>query len=252
MTEQNAQIYTPQVGPTGSTSEDITFFGLLNEGWELFKKNWSNIFVFGGILFLVQFLIEIVGRTFFGVGTETPSISAALYSLAVLPVFAALNIGVVNVLLKIVRGQQVDIPDLFLEKKHRIIPYLLGSLVYALVYCLGLIAFIIPGIYLALKYMYAVMLIIDREMGIKQSFNLSGELTKGRKLQLVGYGIGFALFNLAGLLALGLGILITIPVSGLAGMVLYTKLLAKQEQTVGQVEGAVQSTPVAPPQPVTP
>ena len=94
---------------------------------------------------------------------------------------------------------------------QQIVPYLLGSIAYTLLVIGGMILLIVPGIILAIKYQYVTYLIVDKHMGVKEAFRLSGEMTQGKKMWLFGFGffsallviLGFVLLIIPGLLAAG-------------------------------------------------
>jgi hypothetical protein len=75
--------------------------------------------------------------------------------------------------------------NLLLENFRYAPRLLIGSLVYFVVICAGLILFIIPGIYMMIAWSFFGVAIVDKEMSIAQAFTYSYELTKEIKLRLV-------------------------------------------------------------------
>jgi hypothetical protein len=64
-------------------------------------------------------------------------------------------------------------------------------------------------------------LLIDREIGVIESLKTSSRVMEGRVLQFILLGVVIFIVNICGLLAFGVGLLITIPLSLLASAVYY-------------------------------
>ncbi len=67
-------------------------------------------------------------------------------------------------------------------------------------------------------------LVVDKNMGPIESLKVSWAVTQGARWQLCCFGGLIVLLNLAGLLCLGLGLIITVPVSWIAGAYVYDRL----------------------------
>jgi uncharacterized membrane protein len=94
--------------------------------------------------------------------------------------------------------------------------YLGLSILLAIVIGVGLALLIVPGIILFLMFMFSTIIVIERGLGPIDAMSESRRLTRGHKWQLLGFVGLLFLINLLGLLALIVGILVSIPVSALA------------------------------------
>jgi uncharacterized membrane protein len=103
------------------------------------------------------------------------------------------------------------------------IQYFVTSLVVGLLIGIGFILLIVPGIYLALKYGFAMLLTIDEGLGVGAAMERSSKMTEGRKMNLLGFMVVSLIINIVGAMLLGLGLLITIPVTMLAYTILYLR-----------------------------
>ena len=157
---------------------------------------------------------------------ENSFATIALANLMITIVGQIITIGWMNVLLRAVRDQELEVGNFF-DKANLLIKYFLTSLLTGVVVLVGLILLIVPGIYFALKYTFAGFLVVDKGVGPFQALEMSGQLTKGFKGKLFLYWLGFLGVNLLGLLALILGVFVTIPLTSIASAVLYTVLLEK-------------------------
>lgn len=107
--------------------------------------------------------------------------------------------------------------------------YLGGSILYALTIVVGLVLLIVPGIIFALMFMFTTFIVIDRGLGPVDAMSESHRLTRGHKWQLFGFLLLLLLINVLGLIALVVGLLVSIPVSTLAFVHAYRVLGGRAE-----------------------
>ena len=133
--------------------------------------------------------------------------------------------GIVRFVLSAARGNmpsyELMLSEINLKKSFR---FLAASFLYGLLVVFGLILFIIPGIYFALKYGMVTYVIVDKNAGIGEAFGMSARITNGNKWNLLMLGILVMLVNIAGLLALLYGLLVSIPVTMIASAYAYDRL----------------------------
>lgn len=134
-----------------------------------------------------------------------------------------IDAGLVYILLRLHDGKEVKVSDVFSQYPITF-RYFVASVIYALMILLGLLFLIIPGIYIALRYQFFNYSLIDKQGDIVSSFKRSAEITEGHKWHLFRFVLALIGVNLLGLLALGVGIFVTIPLSMLAVVYVYRKL----------------------------
>jgi uncharacterized membrane protein len=88
----------------------------------------------------------------------------------------------------------------------------------------GLILLIIPGIFWAVRFSFSPIVVIDTKLGPVASMKESWAITKGQFWKILGFWVVIGLFNLAGLIVFGIGLLVTVPVSTLASIYVYREL----------------------------
>jgi uncharacterized membrane protein len=186
--------------------------GALREGWEMWKQHKKVITIATLISLAVSIFSDIDSKSGF-------SIIALI--LTIVSVF--IDMGWLKMLLRTAHGQTPKVRDL-IDHAHMIWKYLGASIVTILIVIGGLILLVIPGIYWAFKYLFTPMLVLDRNMGIKAALRESARMTDGVKWKLFGFSLVMALVNLVGFLALGVGALVSIPVTTLAFIHVYRKL----------------------------
>lgn len=201
----------------------------LRFGWETLKK--YPAFLAGVVLLLAlinytPFLISNFARE--KVGDYFFPIQIVFTILQVI-----LNMGILRITLLYVDGEQAEPHDLF-ACAHLFFRYFVASFAFVLLVVLGLMLFIIPGVVLALKFQFYDYFIIDKNAGIMESIERSGKITEGGLMDLFLFTLALFGINLLGALVLGVGLLISMPVSMLARAHVYRQLEAKPQP---QAEG---------------
>jgi uncharacterized membrane protein len=195
---------------------------LLKEAWELFKKHLNVILMVIGLYFayyLAQYGVNYVFRN---------SALASFFSLVFFIVFLVIQLGAYNLMLKIVDGHKGDVKDLYTYPNAgmKILRNIVAGLIVGFIVGIGLIFFILPGIYLAVRLMFFTYYIVDKEVGIMDSIKMSWALTKGGVINLFLLGLLFAVINFIGAMLFGIGLAVTLPLTFLATALLYRKFQA--------------------------
>ena len=136
--------------------------------------------------------------------------------------------GFIALTLRAVDGVSVDW-DQFFSIDRRFVSYLIGLLLYGVMVLVGLLAFVVPGVYLAIRYGFFWYGIIDGNKGVMESFQESARITDGAKWQLVLFGMACMGVIFLGVLCLGIGVLVAVPVTMLASAHLYRVLLNQSQ-----------------------
>jgi len=110
------------------------------------------------------------------------------------------------------KGQQIEISDFFrgFDKAGSLIKL---SLLIFLIVSLGLLLLIIPGIYFAVSYVFSHLFVWFYDKNPTEAIRLSKLTVSGNFGQILLLFLILAGINLLGLMALGVGILLTMPFS---------------------------------------
>jgi hypothetical protein len=130
---------------------------------------------------------------------------------------------------KLLQGQTPEFRDFFSGFQF-FLPLLLLSLIAGLFIGIGTVLLIIPGVYLAVAYLFATYLVVDRRLDFWPAMELSRHTVKPQWFGYFAFMLLLALLNLAGALLLGLGLLVTIPVSFCTVTVAYADLFGLQSK----------------------
>ena len=130
---------------------------------------------------------------------------------------------------KLLQGKTPEFRDFFAGFQY-FLPLLLLSLVAGLFIGIGTLLLIIPGVYLAVAYMFASYLVVDRRLDFWPAMELSRHTVNPRWFGYFAFMLLLVLLNLAGALLLGVGLLVTIPLSFCAVTVAYADLFGLQSK----------------------
>lgn len=118
--------------------------------------------------------------------------------------------------------ETVDLPTLWHPQPF--LKYLGASILFGLAVAAGFVLLIVPGVIVGLMFMFTTFIVIDRGLGPIEAMKESRRITDGHKWMLLGFSLMLVLINLLGMLALVVGLLVTIPVSSLALVCAYRLL----------------------------
>ncbi len=121
--------------------------------------------------------------------------------------------------LKFVRGESPDLGVIFSGFSGAFVPLMLGSLVSSLLTTLGLILLILPGIYLAIGYLFTFLLIQDRKLDFWCAMEVSRRVITAQWWRVFGLMIVAGFLACLGIIALFIGIFVTLPI--LFGAIVY-------------------------------
>ena len=197
--------------PGGTLEETLagrtqwTVSELLNDSWKLVSGSkgtfWLAILAYWGIAMAVGFLVGIVGAM-----TRSEAVAQVLNLILTCVVLYPMFAGLMMLGVRRAAGEEIraSLVGDCMPKAGRIAGlYIIQFLLIGI----GLLLFIIPGIYLAVSYLIALPLAIDRDMGIWQALETSRR------------AIGTCWFRTAGLLSvLTLSMLLMVATIGIAAI----------------------------------
>ncbi|KKR34244.1 MAG: hypothetical protein UT63_C0004G0031 [Candidatus Gottesmanbacteria bacterium GW2011_GWC2_39_8] len=193
-------------------------------GWNTTKNNFQFFF---GILLIYG--IMNLGPTFIERFFNTGKIP--LLNLVIGLIFGLtgilISLGKIGISLKVVDGKKAKWNELF-SYSRLFLTYITGNIFYTIILALGYLFFILPGIYLSLKYQFFPYFLVDKKLSLSEAFKESGRITEGKKWNVFLFNIVSSLYIIIGALALGIGLLWTVPTTWLATAYLYRKLSENQ------------------------
>lgn len=189
-----------------------------NNAWNVFKKDWIVVYA----VQLLPIAIAIV-YTMLMDNYDQQSGMAGLWSIVYMIVQFIVSMGVIKAYLDITRGKKVSM-ETFTSVAPLTLKFITAQILMMLIVLGGFLLLIVPGIYFSLKYMFTPYLVVDKGMGPIEALKASGEMTKGVKWDMVGFIAATVVLMYSGILALFVGLLVTIPLGTLAYVILYDRL----------------------------
>jgi len=177
-------------------AESVDIGMALGQSWEILKSDFWPIV---GVSALVTLALSAANSIFIG-----PFVSGSLLG------------GLNWYLLKKVRGQKPELSDAFCGFSKNFLQLLLGFLVPALLIGVGLLLCFLPGIYLAVAWQFALLLILDKKLDFWPAMEVSRKVITKNWWGFLGLAIVTWLLNLAGVLCCGVGVFVTMPWTMLA------------------------------------
>ena len=196
-----------------SRNATIDIGGALSRGWALVKDNM-------GVLIGATLLSWVV--------------TAGLSFLPLIgQVIGFVMLGSLDFLfLRRLRGEQVEIGDVFAGFSQAFIPLALAGLLKVVLTVVGLILCILPGIYLGVCYVFALPLVLDKKYEFWTALEVSRRVVHAHWVMMFVLVIVLAIVACAGALACLVGLVFTVPLATAAFMYVYEDLFGERAAAV--------------------
>ncbi|GAA0879443.1 hypothetical protein GCM10009119_24110 [Algoriphagus jejuensis] len=197
----------------------------IQKGWEYFKAQPLNSIAFTLLMFTIQ-----------GVSGFYLDNFSLLISIVISP---PLTGGFFLVANRISRSVEVQFSSYFDGFSYWGI-LIVTSLVSGILTFFGILALILPGIYLAVAFMFAIPFALYSGTDFWTSLELSRKLITMNWWKFFGFVIVLLVFNILGFLCFFVGLLITIPVSYFSIYAVFEELTGEalaEPEVVREIEG---------------
>lgn len=121
-----------------------------------------------------------------------------------------ISYGVKWVFLKAVRGERIEIKDIFMVFQKNYWNAVVANIVVGVIVGLGVVMLVVPGIIFACRLAFVPYLVIDREMDVMDALRVSWDMTRGYGWQIFFMGFLAIFVVLAGIICLFVGVIISI------------------------------------------
>jgi len=201
----------PQEPPTpAGRPPDLAMGEYLKTGWQLFRRYPGGFIGFTVLYFVIALVLEAI-----------PGVGWLVFVLAHTPLAA----GFLVVHGRLLTGQPVEFGHFFAGfQSHRLLPLILLGVVSQVLITLGLLLLILPGVYLAVAYMFATLFLLDRGRDFWPALEESRRAVTPRWFSFFVFSLLLVLVNMAGLLCLGVGLAVSLPVTYGALTACYARL----------------------------
>ena len=222
---------------------------IITSSWNIMKPHLSLLilailFIFGLNLLLSALQEEILGDI---------KAQSILFTIAAYLFQMGLNLGMLRISLNIINNKEVNFSQLF-GSFDVLIPYILATIVLITILFIAaspgiilllvsvsadwdsleapddwsviipIILIFIPSVYISVRLQFYNYFLLEEESGIIESIKRSAEISKGYVGELFLLGAVLSIIILVSIIPLGLGLLISIPLSTMATSYVYLKL----------------------------
>jgi hypothetical protein len=192
----------------------------VNRGWALVRSDfWPLV----GTTALVLVLLAAASS----LGMESKTVGHVTFTTSLMSVLVTgpLMGGLCFYLLKKIRGERVRTETAFAGFSRSLLQLFLASFVTEVLTLIGLVCFVLPGIYLFVAWLFALPLVIDKRLEFWPAMRLSRKAIHKHWWRFFIFIVVLAALNFAGLAACVIGLFFSIPVSFAALMYAYEEII---------------------------
>jgi len=218
--------YPPEQTPSGAgpgasipSGGGVDIGGAISYGWGKFTQNAGPLIVAILFIWVATIVLSLIGIPFARGGF----IVQLLWNIVVVVVSAVLSLGIVRMALALVNGQPLEM-SMAVPSGPMLVPYAITGVLVGLVIGVGLVICIIPGVIAAAFLLFAHFTVLDEGLQAGDAMSRSIELVKPQFGGVLGFIVICFLINLVGALLCGLGLLVTWPLTIVAGAYVYKGL----------------------------
>ena len=216
----------PSIEEALSRGYDFTISDLLSEAWQRVKGT-KGIIIGGFVVFYAVLLVAsfLIGGFFgiLGVVSDSPMLSVVVEM--VVGIFASalaypFMAGINMIGIRRAADQPISFNDIF-SHFGRTVPLVITAIISMLLIYLGMILLIIPGLYLAIAYMLAIPLVVERGLSPWQALETSRKAISQHWFKVFGLFLLLGLITGISAIPLGIGLVWTIPLFTVTIGILY-------------------------------
>jgi uncharacterized membrane protein len=191
----------PEASPESLASpylgKSIDIVACLSRGWNLVLDNPGALIGGALIVFCAFFVLQF---------------APVLGWLATLVLEGPVMAGLYYMYLRRIRGETVGAADAFNGLSDRFLQLSLAGFISSLLIAIGFLLCFLPGIFLAICYMFVLPLAIDKKLEFWTAMEVSRRVVQAQWFTFFGLGVVCILVVIAGALACLVGLIVAVPV----------------------------------------
>ena len=181
----------------------------LKLSWEISTANLLILFVLFVAHLVYFWLVAMLWAAIFD--SELPFWESVALLVGIPPAVMWLNIGLTKVTLQLARGIPTPAETVF-SGLNRLVRVMIFNFVFSIIIAIGSIAFIVPGVFLMLRFWSGTYFIIDRNCSVSEAFQLASQFSEWNKVSSLQLGcISLGLAVLSFVCFFGFGLLFVLP-----------------------------------------
>ncbi len=252
MTETAPQTQAPETQNSAAAAQGSVEQGLagnyqlsigavVKEAWEKVSGNKGALWIGVAIYIVAHFVISFVLGLFIGGDAPAPSAAAqmpqpgasladTLTSLLTLP----LAVGLVLLGVAVASGRQA-VPTSIFSWYDRFLKLVLTSILMTILILIGTFLLVLPGIYLAVSYQFALPLVADKGLGPWEAMETSRKIVSRKWFTFFGLGLVAGLVTTGSLILLGIPLIWVLPACLIGLGIIYRNAIGVEASTLARV-----------------
>ena len=138
-----------------------------------------------------------------------------------------IDYGAKWVFLKAVRGERIEVKDIFFPFQRNYWNVVIANIVVGIIVGLGIFMLIVPGIIFACRLAFVPYLVVDREMDVMDALRVSWDMTRGYGWQIFLMGLLAIPIVILGLICFIVGVFVSVMWISAAFAVMYHAVAKK-------------------------
>jgi len=187
---------------------EIDIGAAVKRGWELVMANVNVLVVATVLTWAINAGLSFIPVIRYGGGVIIGSV---------------LHAGLMMMFIRRIRGERVELGDLFAGFNFAV-PLIIAGLLMTALTVVGFLLCILPGIYLAVSYIFVLPLIIDKKLDFWPAMEVSRQVVHKHWWAMFLFAIVLVLIICLGALLCGVGLIIAAPVAIAAVSYVYEDL----------------------------
>ncbi len=195
-------------------------------GWKVLKASFVELLV---ISIVYMFLSGPIGTIQWQLESfEWYAVPLVLFGITYgVFVGGPIQYGASWVFLKAVRGERIEVRDIFAVFQRNYWNAVIANVVVGIIIGMGFVMLIVPGIIFACRLAFVPYLVVDREMDVMDALRVSWDMTKGYGGQIFLMGLLIVPVVILGLICLGVGVVVSVMWISAAFAVIYHAVAKK-------------------------
>ena len=198
----------------------IIYSEILKAAWKGYK---SQCWILMGLIIGFTIIYSLLLLFTIPVRGVTVSISGIVVSVVCLLLSGLFYMGYLKNCLQTLDEEEPQF-SAYGQVSGKLLPFIAAGFLYFLITAVGFALLLVPGIYLALRLQYCYALIVDENCGVIESLKRSWNITQGHVMRLFVLFLIQFLICIIGVIALGIGIFVAVPLVALMYSYSYRKL----------------------------
>ena len=222
----------PKEGNVVFKPEKFSIESAFSIGWTHTKRQFVPLLLVMAVSWVIPLAFAFVSFLFGLFIPKDQVVIQLLYGFVAgvlsLAVNAILELGMINVYLRVLDGDEAKISDLFSATKQ-MFTYVMGNFCFNFLLFWGYLCFIVPGIIVSIAVQFYSYFIVDKEIGPIESIRASWIASRGARLNIFFMVVLFHILRSFGAIMFFIGLLPVNMVISLATAEIYRQLLRNTE-----------------------